>query len=131
MRELEAERIWEWYDGIVLGTGRLSGSDETRLVSQLAFDPTARRRAYALLPVEAPDLAALEAVSQDWHDDDMRVALLAIYGSRHADASVVVVDSNWHVVHGRTMKLADLLPDLFWDVEVTTELSRRHWLTPE
>lgn len=127
MRTLEVSLVFDWYDGLVLGLGTLSGDDIVCLVSLIAYDANSRKRAYALVPLHVADESALEKIRHE-SLDHIREELRALCGTRRGAVVVAVVDDSGMVATERLVDVDLLRHDLVIDVEDATATDRAHWL---
>lgn len=127
MRTLQAVEVFDWYDGVVVGLGRLAGEEDTGLVSLLAYDAASRRRAYALVPLEAAEAAAVRGLRQD-DLERIYAELRALCAERTGSARVVIVGDDGVVVRERVVGIDVVRGDLLLDIEAAAGSERAHWL---
>lgn len=130
-RRVEPVETLDWYDGIVTGVVRLSWTDGVFLASLLAWSQRRRRRALALLRLDAPEADAIQRLSTgDWSKlvDHLRDLC------ERATGEVIVAEideSTDTVLTAATVPLTEAREHLIADVERTLEPDRMRWLSPE
>ena len=127
MRRVQAVEVFDWYDGVVVGLGRLTGEGDTGLVSLLAYDPDSRRRAYALVPLEAAEAAAVWGLREDGLEP-IYAELRALCATRTGSARVAIVGDDGVVVSERVVGIDVVRGDLLLDIEAAAGSERAHWL---
>jgi hypothetical protein len=127
MRTLQAVEVFDWYDGVVVGLGRLAGEEDTGLVSLLAYDAASRRRAYALVPLEAAEAAAVRGLRQDGLEP-IYAELRALCATRTGSVRVAIVGDDGVVVRERVVGIDVVRGDLLLDIEAAAGSERAHWL---
>ncbi len=128
MCKLETAWVFDWYDGPVVGLGRVAGRPGICLISLLAYDADSRRRAYALIPLDDDEAAALTR-ARDVSLEIVHAELRALCAAKLGTAGLVIVDDDGAVVHERTVAIDAIRRDLILDIEDATLRDRAHWLT--
>src|SRR4051812_18124499 len=109
-RRLDAVRVLDWYDGIVLAIVRTNWRSNIFLASLLSWDRELQMRVLALVPLDDEELARLQLLT-DW--GDIRAYLDTLRDQLTDDVTLIKLnDSDGVIVEEANISARDACRDL-------------------
>jgi hypothetical protein len=122
---LEPIRILDWYDGIVLATGRASWADGLFFFALVCWMQSEKQRIYVLIPTTEVEMTRTETM--DW--GSIKEHVHAICEKAETELQLVLVhEATSEVVAKGEVSASEVAPEVVCEADEALGLERRRWL---